>query len=62
MDLKRWLPLDPGRWALGLLLALLLIILPVAAPVRAALPPGNAVTDPSAILHHRLPIERKAEA
>ena len=58
MDLKRWLPLDPGRWALGLLLALALIILPVGSPARAALPPGNAVTDPAAILRDALPIEQ----
>jgi peptidylprolyl isomerase len=50
MDLKRWL--------LTLLLALGLAWAPLAAPADAALPPGNAVKDPTAILRNALPIEQ----
>jgi len=41
----------------GLVLALALVALP-AVPARAALPQGNAVTDPSALLRNALPIEQ----
>jgi len=45
-----------GRAALSLVLSCVLM-LAVAAPVRAALPQGNAVKDPEAILRNALPIE-----
>ena len=41
----------------GLLLAGLLLTGLGAPPAWAALPPGNAVTDPAAILRNALPIE-----
>ena len=41
----------------GLLLALALVLLP-AVPGQAALPQGNAVTDPTALLRNALPIEQ----
>ncbi|MFW6730624.1 MAG: peptidylprolyl isomerase [Synechococcus sp.] len=44
----------------GSLLTLLLVLLlglGLGAPARAALPPGNAVTDPAAILRDALPLE-----
>ena len=52
----------PMRWAsslLGLLLAVVLSLLPAAAPALAALPRGNAVTDPTALLRNALPIEQR---
>ena len=44
----------------GLLLSAILAIGLLGAPARvsAALPPGNAVTDPAAILRDSLPIEQ----
>jgi peptidylprolyl isomerase len=45
---------------LALLLAALLAWLPGAAPALAALPKGNAVTDPSALLRNALPIDQPA--
>ncbi|MFY8149995.1 MAG: peptidylprolyl isomerase [Prochlorococcaceae cyanobacterium] len=42
---------------MGLLGVLLTLLLPLAAPAWAALPPGNAVTDPTALLRNALPIE-----
>jgi peptidylprolyl isomerase len=45
---------------LGLLLAALLAWLPGAAPAMAALPRGNAVTDPAALLRNALPIDQPA--
>ncbi|MEY4297062.1 MAG: hypothetical protein RLZZ423_241 [Cyanobacteriota bacterium] len=50
MDLKRWL--------LALLVALGLSGPIAVAPVQAALPPGNAVKDPTAILRNALPIDQ----
>jgi|GEM_PF-97423 peptidylprolyl isomerase len=44
---------------LGLLLALVLSLLPAAAPALAALPRGNAVTDPAALLRNALPIDQR---
>ncbi len=44
-------------WALAL--CLLLVPLLAAPPARAALPPGNAVTDPAAILRDALPIQAR---
>jgi peptidylprolyl isomerase len=41
----------------GLLLALVLLVLP-GLPAAAALPQGNAVTDPTALLRNALPIEQ----
>jgi peptidylprolyl isomerase len=55
MDLKRW---PPFRWLLALLVAVGLGWGPLAAPAQAALPPGNAVTDPAAILRDALPIQQ----
>lgn len=55
MDLKRW---PPFRWLLALLVAVGLSWGPLAAPAQAALPPGNAVTDPAAILRDALPIQQ----
>ena len=49
MDLKRWL--------LALLVVLGLSCPIGATPAQAALPPGNAVKDPTAILRNALPIE-----
>ena len=49
MDLKRWL--------LALLVVLGLSCPIGAAPAEAALPPGNAVKDPTAILRNALPID-----
>ena len=49
MDLKRWL--------LTLLVVVGLSGPLVVAPAEAALPPGNAVKDPSAILRNALPIQ-----
>ena len=49
MDLKRWL--------LALLVVLGLSCPIGATPAQAALPPGNAVKDPAAILRNALPIE-----
>ena len=49
-------------WAstlLGLLLAAVLSLLPAAAPALAALPRGNAVTDPTALLRNALPIDQR---
>ncbi len=65
MDLKGWLPLGPIlralpwglRGALGAVLTLLITSLPLGSTAWAALPPGNAVTDPAAILRDALPIE-----
>ncbi|MEN9541931.1 MAG: hypothetical protein RLZZ459_2022, partial [Cyanobacteriota bacterium] len=50
MDLKRWL--------LAALVGLALICPIGAAPANAALPPGNAVKDPTAILRNALPIDQ----
>jgi peptidylprolyl isomerase len=50
MDLKRWL--------LALLVALGLSCPIAATPAQAALPPGNAVKDPTAILRNALPIDQ----
>jgi peptidylprolyl isomerase len=50
MDLKRWL--------LALLVVLGLSCPIGAAPANAALPPGNAVKDPTAILRNALPIDQ----
>jgi peptidylprolyl isomerase len=50
MDLKRWL--------LPVLLVLGLSFPIGAAPANAALPPGNAVKDPTAILRNALPIDQ----
>ena len=55
MDLKRW---PPFRWLLALLVAVGVGWGPLAAPAQAALPPGNAVTDPAAILRDALPIQQ----
>jgi peptidylprolyl isomerase len=55
MDLKRW---PPFRWLLALLVAVGLSWGPLATPAQAALPPGNAVTDPAAILRDALPIQQ----
>ncbi|MFZ9147500.1 MAG: peptidylprolyl isomerase [Vulcanococcus sp.] len=55
MDLKRWL----HRWAVALLMLIGLGFSPLAAPAGAALPPGNAVKDPAAILRNALPIQQK---
>ena len=65
MDLTGWLPLGstlralPGalRGALTMVLTLLITSLPLGDAAWAALPPGNAVTDPAAILRDALPIE-----
>ena len=54
MDLKRWL----HRWAVTLLMVTGLVCLPLATPAHAALPPGNAVKDPTAILRNALPIQQ----
>jgi peptidylprolyl isomerase len=43
----------------GLVLALLLTLLPLATPAWAALPRGNAVTDPTALLRNALPIDQR---
>ncbi|MEY4772770.1 MAG: hypothetical protein RLZZ346_2025 [Cyanobacteriota bacterium] len=67
MDLKGWLPLGSAlralpwalRGALGMALTLLLTSLPLGAAAWAALPPGNAVTDPAAILRDALPIQQE---
>lgn len=45
---------------LGLLLAAVVIGLGAAAPAFAALPRGNAVTDPAALLRNALPIDQPA--
>jgi len=66
MDLKGWLPLSSTlralpwalRGALGMVLMLLVASLPLGAAAWAALPPGNAVTDPAAILRDALPIQQ----
>ena len=50
MDLKRWL--------LTLLVAVSLSCPFSVAPAEAALPPGNAVKDPTAILRNALPIDQ----
>jgi peptidylprolyl isomerase len=50
MDLKRWL--------LALLVVLGLSCPIAATPALAALPPGNAVKDPTAILRNALPIDQ----
>jgi peptidylprolyl isomerase len=50
MDLKRWL--------LSLVVMLALSAPFAPAPAQAALPPGNAVKDPSAILRNALPINQ----
>jgi len=55
MDLKRWL----HGWAVALLLVIGLLCPPQVAPADAALPPGNAVKDPTAILRNALPIQQK---
>ena len=54
MDLKRWLV----RWVPALLIAIAFAAFPLVTPVQAALPPGNAVKDPAAILRNALPIEQ----
>ena len=49
-------------WAstlLGLLLAAVLSLLPATSPALAALPRGNAVTDPTALLRNALPIDQR---
>ena len=49
-------------WAstlLGLLLAAVLSVLPATSPALAALPRGNAVTDPTALLRNALPIDQR---
>ena len=51
MDLKRWL--------LALLVVLGLSCPIAAGPAQAALPPGNAVKDPTAILRNALPIDQR---
>ena len=51
MDLKRWL--------LALLVVLGLSCPIAAGPAMAALPPGNAVKDPTAILRNALPIDQR---
>ena len=66
MDLKGWLPLGTALQALpralravvGMVLTLLITSLPLGSPAWAALPPGNAVTDPAAILRDALPIQQ----
>jgi peptidylprolyl isomerase len=45
--------------AVGLLLCASLCLLSPAAPAAAALPQGNAVTDPAALLRDALPIEQR---
>jgi peptidylprolyl isomerase len=52
-------PARPSTWALNCLALLLSagLLLGMASPVRAALPQGNAVKDPEAILRNALPIE-----
>ncbi|MEY3751263.1 MAG: hypothetical protein RLZZ186_1682 [Cyanobacteriota bacterium] len=50
MDLKRWL--------LALVVVLGLSCPIAVAPAQAALPPGNAVKDPTAILRNALPIDQ----
>ena len=50
MDLKRWL--------LALVVVLGLSCPITVAPAQAALPPGNAVKDPTAILRNALPIDQ----
>jgi len=49
-------------WAstlLGLVLAGMLSLLPATAPALAALPRGNAVTDPTALLRNALPFDQR---
>jgi peptidylprolyl isomerase len=52
---------NPGRWSKpgGVAMAILCVLLSLvlAAPARAALPQGNAVKDPAAILRNALPVE-----
>ncbi|MFM7086784.1 MAG: peptidylprolyl isomerase [Cyanobium sp.] len=58
-QLRDLLPCHPPRWiraGLSLCLTALLWLLP-GAPARAALPQGNAVKDPDAILRNALPIQ-----
>ena len=54
MDLKRWL----DRWVPALLIAIAFAAFPLVPPAQAALPPGNAVKDPAAILRNALPIDQ----
>jgi peptidylprolyl isomerase len=49
--------MDLKRWFLALLVVLGLSCPIGAAPAEAALPPGNAVKDPTAILRNALPID-----
>ena len=53
-------PRQSAQRLCGLLLSAILAIGLLGAPARvlAALPPGNAVTDPAAILRDSLPIEQ----
>ena len=50
----RWLPVRQG---LGLMLLALLLLAPACGPAWAALPPGNAISDPTALLRNALPIQ-----
>ena len=47
----------PGRLACGLVLMVWMLLAPFGAPAQAALPQGNAVTDPAALLRNALPID-----
>lgn len=51
-------PRSLSRWLGALLSLLVLVCTAMAAPARAALPPGNAVTDPAALLRNALPIQQ----
>lgn len=46
------------RWLVTLLTLVLVVCTAMAGPARAALPPGNAVTDPAALLRNALPIQQ----
>jgi len=59
---RELIPQLPMGWStslLGLLLAAALSLLPAVAPALAALPRGNAVTDPTALLRNALPIDQR---
>ena len=48
----------PWRWCWSLVLVLVLLI-PIPQPAAAALPAGDPVTDPSALLRNALPMEQQ---
>ena len=56
---RPWLPAwsGPGRLACGLVLMVVMLLAPIGARAQAALPRGNAVTDPAALLRNALPID-----